>query len=354
MTEPRDPTHISRDDGRIWRQQRSDRRQLLLRAAALGLIAAPRSASARGVTGPPASVRPPMQAATPAFSYPIGRANEMPGAGFSPRHGFAVENLSYLPGYWHAGEDWYATSGDTAGADVLAVAAGEVVFAGSDYPGRVVIVQHAADLFSMYGHLVVEVPVNEGERVARGDRLGSVMVRPDGYPNHLHIELRTFLTTPEVNGATPRYPFACGPDCLPGPGYWPIEAPESPAGVGWLNPTHVINRRIYPAGVVPPGAEVVATGTVASAPIWSAPEGTAGATRLGEVSLESGVRFPLRAIDAGAEAPPETSADTYHLWYRIVTPDGNLGWVQAAIPSSAETGSDGQPAIVELTLLPVV
>ena len=39
--------------------------------------------------------------------------------------------------------------GNSAGAPVYAVADGTVVFAGSDYPGRVVIVQHDGGIYSM-------------------------------------------------------------------------------------------------------------------------------------------------------------------------------------------------------------
>jgi murein DD-endopeptidase MepM/ murein hydrolase activator NlpD len=109
---------------------------------------------------------------------------------------------------------------------VYAVATGEVVFAGSDYPGRVVIVRHADDLFSKYGHLDYALAVGVGDVVERGQPLGTILARTDGRaPSHLHFEIRTFLTTPEVNGDSPRYGFACGVDCPPGPGYWPIDAP---------------------------------------------------------------------------------------------------------------------------------
>ena len=116
-----------------------------------------------------------------------------------------------------------------------------VVFAGSDYPGRVVIVRHADDLFSMYGHLDYALLVEVGDVVERGQPLGAILARTDGRaPSHLHFEIRTFLTTPEVNGDAPRYGFACGVDCPPGPGYWPIDAPEHPSVIGWRNPTHLI------------------------------------------------------------------------------------------------------------------
>src|SRR5215204_441753 len=134
------------------------------------------------------------------FGYPIGQPGRVFGDGFLVRHGYATENTWYLPGYLHAGEDWYTMEGDTAGAGVYAAAAGEVVFAGSDYPGRVVIMQHADDLFSMYGHLDYALPVGVGDVVERGKPLGTILARTDGRaPSHLHFELRTFFMTPEVN-----------------------------------------------------------------------------------------------------------------------------------------------------------
>src|SRR5215208_8219291 len=96
------------------------------------------------------------------FGYPVGQPGRVFGDGFLIRHGYATENTWYLPGYLHAGEDWYTAEGDAAGAGVYAAAAGEVVFAGSDYPGRVVIVQHTDDLFSMYGHLAYALAVELG------------------------------------------------------------------------------------------------------------------------------------------------------------------------------------------------
>lgn len=332
-------------------ERRANRRRFLASAAGFGFVAARQAIGPGGIAVASAPSRSQPQAATPAFCYPIAAESGLPGDGFFPRHGFAVENTWFLPGFWHAGEDWYATDGDTAGANVVAVAAGEVVFAGSDYPGRVVIVQHAPDLFSMSGHLGYDIPVSEGQAVERGDLLGTVLVRADAVPNHLHFEMRTFLTAPEVNGATPRYGFACGVDCLPGPGYWPIDAPENPSTMGWLNPTHVINQRAYPDGVVPDGAEVVATGQTETAALWSAPEGAPDATRLGDLVLDPGSRFPLRAIDAGPEVSQGTSATSYHLWYQITPPDDEAAWVQAAVPSSFETGADGRPSSVRFDFL---
>ncbi len=291
---------------------------------------------------------------TSAFGLPIGFPDRLPGDGFIVRHGYATENTWFNPGWFHAGEDWYATSGDTAGALIYAVADGDVVFAGWEYPGLVVIVRHADDLYSMYGHLDYALSGEAGERVKRGDVLGAVLARTDGLaPSHLHFEARTFLTKTDVNGDAPRYGVTCGFQCPPGPGYWPIDAPEHPSEVGGRNPTHVIARRAFPNGETPDEAEVVvsdaATGT---AELWSAPDGADGARQIGDVDLIVGDRYRLLAVDAGREVTTETSAEGYRLWYRIALADSERAWVRAAVPSTIETGSDGRPSAVRFDFLP--
>jgi murein DD-endopeptidase MepM/ murein hydrolase activator NlpD len=273
------------------------------------------------------------------------------GDGFFIRHTAQAENTWYNPGYWHTGEDWYAIRGDTAGARVYAVADGEVVYAGANYPGRVIIVRHAPDLYSMYGHLDPNLNVQAGQSVKRGDVLGSVLRRGDETPNHLHFEIRTFLTAREVNGAAPRYPFRCGQNCPPGPGYWPIDAPDLPSDLGWYNPTHVINRRMQPEGAT---GEVVVASRPASDTItlWSAPPGDTARMALGELRLQAGQRLTLLSVHTGPEDTRETSALAYQLWYQIELPDHRRGWVQAATPSTFETGSDSRPSSVYFNFYP--
>jgi murein DD-endopeptidase MepM/ murein hydrolase activator NlpD len=278
------------------------------------------------------------------------------GDGFFIRHGAQVENTWYNPGYWHTGEDWYAIEGDTAGAHVYAIADGEVVYAGSNYPGRVVIVRHSENLYSMYGHLDPALNVQVGQQIVRGGLIGTVLRRGDKTPNHLHFEIRTFLTAREVNGAAPRYSFRCGVNCPPGPGYWPMNAPDVPSDLGWRKPTHVIARRMFSIDIQGQLGEVV----VPSRPIsqsltlWSTPPGNDTRKSLSNVTLQAGEHFPLLAIYAGAEDTPQTSALAYQLWYQITLPDARTGWVQAAVPSTYETGSDGRPSSVYFNFFPAI
>ena len=290
------------------------------------------------------------QAAGWSWSLPIRDAGGIPGDGFVVRHAFATENTWYNPGWWHTAEDWYRLDGaETAGADVRAVADGEVVFAGSDYPGRVVVVRHADDLFSMYGHLDYELPVGSG-MVAQGDVLGTVLARTDGSaPSHLHFEVRRFVTAPDVNGSSPRYEAGCTLDCPPGPGYWPIDAPEHPVGMGWLNPTHVFGEMAFPDGV-PDGAEVVvATGTPEMVPVWADPSAEA----VGEIPVEPGERYSLVEVLAGEVDSAETGAEATHLWFRIRVPEMESPvWVRAAVPFDGDTGSDERASSLRFDWLP--
>jgi murein DD-endopeptidase MepM/ murein hydrolase activator NlpD len=315
--------------------------------------AAPAPSATPAATSTPAASATPRDAPPAAYSYPIGIPGQPPGDGFFIRHGFDAENTWYNPGHWHTGEDWYAIEGDTAGAQVYAIAGGEVVYAGANYPGRVVIVRHADDLYSMYGHLEPKLNVDVGQNLARGNLLGTVLRRGDETPNHLHFEIRTFLTAREVNGAAPRYPFRCGRNCPPGPGYWPIAAPDLPSDRGWRNPTHIINRRMLSEGAA--GEVVVASKPVSvSVTLWSAPPGEATPGVLGELDLKAGDHFALLEIYTGAEDTRETSALAYRLWYKIRLLDGKEGWVQAAVPSTFETGGDGRPSSIYFNFLPAV
>jgi len=229
----------------------------------------------------------------PSFSYPIGMPGKPLGDGFFIRDGAQVENTWYNPGYWHTGEDWYTMRGDTAGARVYAVTDGEVVYAGANYPGRVVIVRHAPDLYSMYGHLDPSLKVQVGQQIKRGDILGTVLRRGDKTPNHLHFEIRTFLTAREVNGDTPRYSFRCGVNCPPGPGYWPMNAPDLPSDLGWRIPTHVMAQRMFPSDAGGQlGEVVVATQPISSSvSLWSASPDQGTREAVGELELHPGERF---------------------------------------------------------------
>jgi len=288
--------------------------------------------------------------AEPEFSYPIGDPGQALGDGFIIRHGFATENTWYLPNYLHAGEDWYRVTGDTAGASVYAMASGEVVYADFDYPGRVIIVQHEDKLFSMYGHLNPELAVERGDAVERGERIGTVARRSDEVPNHLHFEVRTFVTTSDVNGSVPRYDFGCGVDCPPGPGYWPIDDADHPVDLGWRNPSHTIAAITVEADDLD---VVVATEPpIEELQVRDRPADDADI--MATVAIEPGQRLSLTDVQAGQPDDDGTSAESYDIWYRIGLDGDESGWVRAVLPSTNDTGSDGRASSLRFVLLPAV
>jgi hypothetical protein len=229
------------------------------------------------------------------------------------------------------------------------VAAGEVVFANYDYPGRVVIVQHAPDLYSMYGHLDDALGVAVGQQVTPGQIIGRVLAGSGwASANHLHFELRTFLMADAINGTAPQHGVHCGYQCPPGPGYWPQGA-EHPSVLGWRNPAHEIHRQMR-AGDTPAEAVVTAGAEGVSLTAYASPDETEA---VAEVTLRAGDRYRLLAIETGEPASTETSALGYRVWYRIEIDPGVDGWVEAWIPDNTWVGSDGRPSAVRPLLVPI-
>lgn len=286
------------------------------------------------------------------WSLPIRDAGATPGDGFLIRHGFACENTWYNPGWWHTAEDWYRLNDiESGGANVLAVNAGEVMWIGSDYPGRVVLVLHRDGLYSMYGHLDYAVDVVEGQQVEAGQVLGRVLFA-NGWraPSHLHFEIRSFFYNEIINGDAPRYDVGCGYQCPPGPGYWPIDDPLHPVELGWRNPAHVIHAG-FGSDSLPFEAVVAEPADGLSGPVRSMPDH--GAPGVGNVTLRAGDRFGVTEVVTGDPAAPETSALAYRVWYRIEFDDGTTGWLPALMADDRDTGSDGRPSSLRPVLLPV-
>jgi murein DD-endopeptidase MepM/ murein hydrolase activator NlpD len=89
-----------------------------------------------------------------------------------------------------------------SGTPVHAVAAGEVVFAGSDkstlvspwsnFYGNAVVIKHEYEgfpIFTLYGHLS-RIDVQSGQRVAEGQKIGEVGAAGAAIGSHLHFEVR--------------------------------------------------------------------------------------------------------------------------------------------------------------------
>ncbi|MEJ7902170.1 MAG: hypothetical protein WKF63_10005, partial [Thermomicrobiales bacterium] len=196
-----------------------------------------------------------------------------------------------------------------------------------------------------------ELEVRAGQLVAAGDKLGTILAQadvkaPGQAPSHLHFELRTFLARNDVNGNAPQYGVNCGFQCPPGPGYWPIAATEHPAELGWRNPLLGRLNRIELDGLeLTP--QMTSAGEVV--PVVAGPG--LGMPVREELRLDETTRLSVIDLLSGDPASTGTSAETYRVWFKITTPDGVEGWVQGAIPSDRETGSDGRPSSVDLPFL---
>jgi len=124
---------------------------------------------------------PPPTIGTGVFSKPLNRGTITSGYGMRFHPSYKVYRK-------HTGVD-IATS---KGTPVLASDGGKVIFAGwkSSY-GYCVVIDHGANLTSMYGHLS-SINVKSGEAVYKGKTIGGVGSTGTSTGNHLHFEIRKF------------------------------------------------------------------------------------------------------------------------------------------------------------------
>lgn len=107
-----------------------------------------------------------------------------PVAGTEPASGFGARRvINGKPRAAHAGADYSAPRG----TPVVAVNAGRVALV-ADYffPGRLVVVDHGLGLYTLYFHLD-SVTVAEGDRVGRGQAIGTVGATGRATGPHLHF-----------------------------------------------------------------------------------------------------------------------------------------------------------------------
>lgn len=110
------------------------------------------------------------------FTAPVGTTKA--GAGFGARR-----IINGQPRSPHSGNDYSAPKG----TPVIAVNAGKVALVGEFFfPGRLVILDHGLGLYTAYFHLDT-IAVVEGERVERGQTLGTVGATGRATGPHLHF-----------------------------------------------------------------------------------------------------------------------------------------------------------------------
>lgn len=111
-------------------------------------------------------------------------AFQVPVEGGEPTGGFGLRRIiNGQPRSPHAGFDWAATRG----TPVSAANAGRVALVAEHFfAGRLVALDHGLGLFTLYFHLD-EARVTIGERVARGQQIGSVGATGRTTGPHLHF-----------------------------------------------------------------------------------------------------------------------------------------------------------------------
>ena len=118
----------------------------------------------------------------PAWSVPF----LPPVEGFHPKGFGARRVINGEPRSPHAGVDVNLPEG----TPVVATADGTVAFAGEQFfGGNSVVLDHGGGVFSLYYHLR-EYLVSEGDRVARGQRIGSVGASGRATGPHIHFGVR--------------------------------------------------------------------------------------------------------------------------------------------------------------------
>jgi hypothetical protein len=110
------------------------------------------------------------------FTRPVGGTE--PGTGFGARR--IINGKPRMP---HGGTDYAAPTG----TPVVAVNSGRVALVGDFFfPGRLVAIDHGLGLYTLYFHLD-SVAVSQGDRVERGQTVGTVGATGRATGPHLHF-----------------------------------------------------------------------------------------------------------------------------------------------------------------------
>jgi murein DD-endopeptidase MepM/ murein hydrolase activator NlpD len=140
------------------------------------------AATERRATAEAATLRALYRIATPErlwqgpFARPVG--GQEPGSGFGARR--VINGKPRAP---HTGIDYSAPRG----TPVLAANSGQVALVGDFFfPGRLVVIDHGLGVYTLYFHLDT-IDVEQGQRVVRGQPVGSVGATGRATGPHLHF-----------------------------------------------------------------------------------------------------------------------------------------------------------------------
>ena len=117
------------------------------------------------------------------------RNKAVPTLTFPVRKGVLSSPFGFRRGVFHKGLDIAAKTGTS----ILACAAGRVVFTGvcKKFPnyGKLVLLKHQNDVYTHYAHLS-KISVKKGQKIRRGQKIGSVGNTGRSTGPHLHLEVR--------------------------------------------------------------------------------------------------------------------------------------------------------------------
>lgn len=141
------------------------------------------------------------------FDFPVGRGEAR---GYYKARGFSLGN--------HPAEDWDGVGGGDSDFNdpVQSIGDGTVIYARDAHSGwgNVVIVRHQfrdrgalQTVDALFGHLNTML-VQSGQRVTRGQKIGTIGTAHGRYPAHLHFEIRKNLDI-GINRAAYPQNFSC-------------------------------------------------------------------------------------------------------------------------------------------------
>lgn len=112
--------------------------------------------------------------------------------------------------------------GKDAGTPIQAAGEGVVLFAGPDdkaqfspwtnFYGNMIVIQHADDVFTLYGHLS-KIDVQAGEKVTAGEQIGEMGHSGAATGSHLHFEVRRGKAEDYSASVNPELWLMPKPDC---------------------------------------------------------------------------------------------------------------------------------------------
>ena len=193
----------------------------------------------------------------------IGFGNPLPGGRVTQKFGptsLAMEPAATINGvhyaHYHPGID-LATR---AGTPVLAAANGTVTYAGRESDGAVVVkIRHDDGYVTLYGHLNPDLHVKVGDRVSRGQELGTEGSTGNSTGPHLHFGL--YAKNGTAIDPTPFLTSGRLPDAVsqasPAPNSLASPASVTDAGATAWEPTQAVLARFDAvAGSIPYAAQI--------------------------------------------------------------------------------------------------